>query len=165
MKIENCKLKISKKAFTLIEILVAIAIVGILAAVVLVSMSSYGKKARASKALASLSSAIPNIISCLGNSGTVKDPSGGNNICSLDSKTSHNYGVWPVVGGDLANYSYDSFAVGGSLGGIADIKNWVFAMHSDDSHDNVKICCNSAMNSCKILSPASSTCSKTDPSS
>jgi prepilin-type N-terminal cleavage/methylation domain-containing protein len=40
------KIARNKKGFTLIEILVAIAIVGILASVVLVSMMSYRAKAR-----------------------------------------------------------------------------------------------------------------------
>lgn len=64
MKIVNCKLKISNKAFTLIELMVAIAIIGILAGVVLVSMSSYAKRARQTAALQTASSVMPAAMKC-----------------------------------------------------------------------------------------------------
>ena len=150
MKIENCKLKISNKAFSLIEIMVAIAIVGILSAVVLVSMSSYAKKARASKAMAQLSSALPSMISCIGNMGIggVGTPSDGGDICTGVAS----YGKWPSAD----NYTYDPL--------ITSITSWYIRLNSTASYDDVRICCNSAMNSCKIISPmAGAVCNASSP--
>ncbi len=129
----------NKKGFTLIEIMVAIAIVGILAAVVLVSLSSFGAKGRSAKALAQLSSAIPSMISCAGNKGwdSVNDASSNGNICGSDS----NYGKWPQTTGDLGGYAYQS--------SIIDSSDWAIYLYKDS--DNVRICCNSAMNSCKKM--------------
>jgi len=127
-------LKNSRLGFTLIEIMVAIAIVGILAAVVLVQFSSYGKKARASRAMAQASSAMPAMVSCWGNGGDVQS---GTNICSLGA----NYGTWPIL---PDSYSYKNNAIT-----KADSSSpWRFSVESDGSHDNITICCNSKINSC-----------------
>ena len=143
-----------KQGFTLIEILVVIAITGILAAVVLVSMSSYRSKARSSKALASLSSAIPSIISCWGNGGTVTVPpnNSSRDICSLAAS----YSQWPATSGDLSSYSY-----GSSVGSKS---SWYISLTSGSSNDNKRICCNSTMNSCKSLDTAATACDASNPS-
>lgn len=122
----------SNKAFTLIELLVAIAIVGILAAVVMVQMSSYGKKARASRVMAQASSAIPSMVSCWGNGG---DVASGTNICSIGS----GYGVWPTL---PTGYSYS----GNSITKVQGVSPWVFSVTNTESAPTV--CCNSKMNSC-----------------
>jgi len=49
MKIKNCKLKIAKGGFTLLELLIVIAIIGILTAMGTVSYSTAQKRARDSK--------------------------------------------------------------------------------------------------------------------
>jgi len=146
MKIENCKLKIAKRdAFTLIEIMVAIAIVGILSAVVLVSMKTYGAKARSSKALAQLSSAMPSMVSCWGNGNDVGAPASGGAICQDSAATPNDiasYGTWPIAGsGDLTNYSYTSTLTSKS--------SWLIKL-SDSANDKKRVCCNSAMMNCKI---------------
>lgn len=125
----------NKKAFTLIELMVAIAIIGVLSAVVLVSVKEYGQKARGSRAKAQASSAIFPLVSCFTNGGTKNDPAtyGGNNICSYGS----GYGTWPST--DAIKYSYS--AVTGSSAG-----SWFFVISS--SADGIYICCNSTMNSC-----------------
>lgn len=142
----------NNKAFTLIEIMVAIAIVGILAAVVLVSMKSYGAKGRSTKALAQLSSAIPSMISCWGNAGTVNAPSSGGDICSLAAS----YGQWPATSGDLSSYSYGS--------SVSSKSSWYISLTSGSSDDNKRICCNSTMNSCKSLDTAATACGASNPS-
>jgi prepilin-type N-terminal cleavage/methylation domain-containing protein len=119
----------SRKAFTLIEILVAIAIIAILAAIILVSMSTYGKKARASRAMAQASSVIPAMVSCAGNGGT---PAFSGDICSLGS----GYGSWPAFPDDYSVNASDWTSA----------SSWYFSVHSDD--DSQTICCDSAMNSC-----------------
>jgi prepilin-type N-terminal cleavage/methylation domain-containing protein len=147
------------KAFTLIEIMVAIAIVGILAATVLVSMSSFAAKARSSKALAQLSSAIPGMVSCWGNGNVVKDTVSGDKICRLSGMGGADiasYGLWPSLTGDLANYSYTASSFASSSG-------WYFYAQSDASHDNVRICCNDIMKACKIIL-LSDTCNGVSPS-
>jgi prepilin-type N-terminal cleavage/methylation domain-containing protein len=136
MKIENSKLKIAKHdAFTLIEILVAIAIVGILAAVVMVSMQSYAKKARASRALAQASSVIPSLVSCAGNY-SKDDVNFSGQICD----SSANYGTWPT-------WPSSAYAVASNnpTPYYTSSSDWVFkvTVESGDA-----ICCNSTMNSC-----------------
>lgn len=120
------------KAFTLIEIMVAIAIVGILAAVILVSMNAYGAKARSSRAMAQASSALSAMASCWGNGGDVVS---GTNICSIGSS----YGTWPTL---PTGYSYS----GNSITKAQSVNPWVFSVTNTESAPTV--CCNSKMNSC-----------------
>ncbi|MDD3487664.1 MAG: type II secretion system protein [Candidatus Moranbacteria bacterium] len=88
--------------FSLVEILVTIAIIGILAAVVLVSMSGYKNRANATKANAMLNTAVSSMASCWASGGKVSGPSDGSNICKLSSS----YGQWPSLSG--TGFSYDS---------------------------------------------------------
>lgn len=140
------------KGFTLIELMVAMAIIALLAAVLLVGMQGYGKDARASKALAQASSTIPSIVSCYGNGNSVSWPSnhstGGGPICS----SSPSYGSWPKVssGTDLSGYEYNSWA---DLSQNTSSNNWALDLGSNYYNGDGKvICCNSAMKGCKILS-------------
>jgi prepilin-type N-terminal cleavage/methylation domain-containing protein len=120
-------MKKNNSSFTLVELMVVIAIIGILAGVVLVSMSSYGKKARASRALSQASSVIPSMISCAGNGGT---PAFSGNICSLSAS----YGTWPTfpTGYSVAASNWTSSS------------NWYFRVDGESQY----ICCNSKMNGC-----------------
>jgi len=74
------------KGFTLIELLLVIAIIGILAAAILVGISGQREKARATSALETVRSAMPYIVECH-MKGAVEIPNadGGNNICSPDT--------------------------------------------------------------------------------
>jgi len=64
-----------KKGFTLIELLIVIAIIGILAAVILVNTGSARDKAQTSSGLQSLKSVIPYAVDCNNRAGTVNsDP-------------------------------------------------------------------------------------------
>lgn len=140
----------NSKAFTLIEIMIAMAIVGILAAVTLVSLKSFGGKARSSKAQAQLSSAIPSMVSCWGNGYSVRGPSS-NKICRdasvMPPVDKDSYGTWPSLSGDLSTYSY----------GISDVSTpppasgWYFSASSGATDDNIGICCNKTMGGCKII--------------
>jgi prepilin-type N-terminal cleavage/methylation domain-containing protein len=101
-------MKKHKKGFTLIEILVAIAIVGILASVVLVSMSSYRIKANAAKTIASLSSAVTSMASCWSMGGhAIRPPKSGEStnvaICNLNTS----YGKWPDISSNGYIYNLD----------------------------------------------------------
>jgi prepilin-type N-terminal cleavage/methylation domain-containing protein len=145
----------NKKGFTLIEIMVAIAIVGILAGAVLVSMSSYRAKARSSKLDGSLSSAVVSMQSCWTFGGEVLAPSSDANICSLNSS----YGKWPNISSDSYSYSENSKEscvpatppARGSDPVTYCINSDTYFLSASNDTDQKKICCNSTMNGCKII--------------
>lgn len=101
-----------QKGFTLTEIMVAIAIVGILAAIVLVSMGSYRKRARSAKLAGSLNSAVTSMQSCWTFAGgDIYIPASNSNICYLGSSTSQQnsasqYGKWPDLSQIGSDYGY-----------------------------------------------------------
>lgn len=89
----------NNKAFTLVEIMVAIAIVGILAGVVMVSISSYADRARSTAALQTASSVMPAAMKCVLEGKSISPtgssyakPTAGNSICDGSSFT------WPALG-------------------------------------------------------------------
>ncbi|MFA5872122.1 MAG: prepilin-type N-terminal cleavage/methylation domain-containing protein [Parcubacteria group bacterium] len=162
-------MKRNKTGFTLIEIMVAIAIVAILAAIVMVSMKGYGVKARSAKAQAQMSSVVPSMISCWGNGGKVRKPTangGGNNICWGITGAS-NYGQWPTFTGDLDSYDFSSSTAAVSdtddfcslVVHCMDRDSWYFFSTSGSSDDDRKICCTKKGGGCaSTIKDASETC-------
>lgn len=117
----------NKKAFTLIELLIIVAIIGLLASAILVSIGQSRKNARINTAKTSLKSILPMVISCLDSKGPLIGPdsinNGGNTICGTVVG-----GSWPVlangyryVNGNLTNPGTCFFTVSTSNDNAANL--------------------------------------------
>jgi len=139
--------KLFNGGFTLIELLIVIAIIGILAGVVLVSTTSSVDKAKKSAAVSSMSSMLPELVTCQDDSGEAKSdaaPTGGatficctDNTCSV-AVTGHDTAKWP----DIAKTGYLYIKPTGS---IQSTGNYTYT--AKNAKDDV-ITCKYADNSC-----------------
>ena len=125
--------------------LLAIAMLIVLSGAILVSISSQREKARTTRMLTEISSAIQPIYMCVSDGGGVNVPNSGGNVCDL----SPNYGKWPPL---QPNFGYSS---GGNFGN----DDWYIRVSSADS----AICCNSNLSSCQVLDNIGSACNSTTP--
>lgn len=91
-----------KHGFTLIEILLIVAIIAILATIVLVSVNQSRKNARINNAKTSLRTVLPIVVSCLDSGKQVNNPSAGNLICQSGLPGS----FWPNLSW---SYQYGAF--------------------------------------------------------
>lgn len=135
----------TKKGFTLVELLLTIAIVAILAGALLVSMSGQKGYAERTKALGELSSLVNPILMCKTDGGTINNPdagAGGTGICNIGGGVVTTYGVWPSTAstGPLAPFgNYQAGQLGQS--------NWWFFV----SDGSARVCCNGNSNRCAII--------------
>jgi prepilin-type N-terminal cleavage/methylation domain-containing protein len=116
------------QGFTLIEILIVIAMIAILSSAILVSVSGQREQARRSKVLVEVSGLIQPMMMCWSDGGTVRNSG---NICSLGA----GYGVWP----DLAASGWSLTA-----SNFTDSGNWFFQVSDGSNY----ICCNSTYDRC-----------------
>lgn len=112
-----------KGGFTLIELLIVIAIIGILATVVLVTLSGSREKAKDMKALTMLDSVLPAAMQCLDAKSNISTPgTGGGNICvnTVPGVTDKSY--YPILAEQGWQY-VGSF----SSGGIDCMRDYTYA--------------------------------------
>ncbi|HBI33887.1 MAG TPA: hypothetical protein DEA43_02640 [Candidatus Moranbacteria bacterium] len=87
--------------FTLIEIMTVIAIIGILASVVTVSLQGGVDKSKTASAITTMSSLLPEIVTCQDDGGRISAYSAGAAICiqagSTTALTGHENATWPNI--------------------------------------------------------------------
>ena len=134
------KVLFEKEGFTLIELMTVMAIIGILAAAIMVSLGAQKKRAEGGKILMEFSGVMQKIYLCIADDGIINVPNitgeGNNDICSLSS----NYGQWPDLS-EFDNFSYSSTD--------PFVSPWYYSAISIS--DDMVICCNSRSEKCQKL--------------
>jgi len=139
------KYKMNSEGFTLLELMTVIAIIGILASAIMVSLSVQKKRAVVGRVLTEMSATMQNIYLCKSDDGTINspDPTGGNDLCGIDP----NYGQWPDVSEDALGEGMN-FDL--RMTGEFDSSSWAY--WADPQGSGISgaemVCCNSKSGKC-----------------
>lgn len=101
------KIRMSLKGFTLVELLLVMAIIGILAGVLFVSLGGQRERARITAFKGQMRALVPSITSCIDAEGTLQDSTDGNAICQIGSSDAVVHGEY-VAASELKNCNGDS---------------------------------------------------------
>jgi prepilin-type N-terminal cleavage/methylation domain-containing protein len=93
IKFEKNAFQLNEKAFTLIELLITIGIIGILSGIVLVSTQGSVEKSKRASAMTTLSSVLPEMVACQDDGGAINAYNTASKICN---GTGHTV-LWPPV--------------------------------------------------------------------
>jgi prepilin-type N-terminal cleavage/methylation domain-containing protein len=124
-----------KKGFTLVELLIVIAIIGILASVVTVSSQGGIVKSKKASAITTLSSVLPELVTCQDDNGTINLYNVASKICN---EASHSV-LWPDI--SKSGYTVTAGAVNN-----AGISTYTFTAKNAAGTDTIT--CSYAKNSC-----------------
>lgn len=108
---ENRKRFFVSRGFTLVELLIVIAIIGILAGIVLVYLGPAREKSKAATIQQALRGIVPAGQICRDSGGDILTGVSGDSLCSLDEASGGTDAVWPIVPSCGPNNNDTSFTV------------------------------------------------------
>jgi prepilin-type N-terminal cleavage/methylation domain-containing protein len=117
LPLEGTQMNAAQKGFTLIELMIVVAIVGILAAVAIPQYSNYQSRARASATVNDLASYKMAISSCIQENGGIANCAAGTNGIPAIAPTTNTAGLtYDATTGTLAGNSAATSTAGDPLG-------------------------------------------------
>lgn len=100
------------KAFTLVELLVVVAIIAVLATVIVIGFGSQKDKAAVATLKTNITSAISAATVCAADNGTVTTPTANSDVCTVTTGTSPVTADWPDLAETNSTWVYGTWATG-----------------------------------------------------